>query len=309
MNLLFISIGIILLLFLILFFIVVSIVVKIFMGIHITTVRDEDPDLDAEKVEFTTSDNIVLHGVFIKGEKSGGKTIVFCHEAGAGRGSWFKYASYLPEAGYNVFAFDFRGHGKSVISNGYKPNQWISTYELRDLTSAIGYLSDRDDVDPANIGLFGISRGGGVAVCVAANMQDNIRAIVCDSAFSTYETMIDYIIRWTSIFLHCKKLPSFVNHMLARSALITSRIIVRHDLPRMEKYLRKFESVPIFFIHGERDNYISVDQSRRLHKIAKQPKELWNVRKARHNEGVLVQPEMYKKKVLNFLDKYMGKNN
>ena len=306
MNLLFMFLGIILFLLFVIFCVVVSIVVKIFMGIHITTVRDEDPDIDAENVEFTTSDNMVLHGVFIKGQKSAGKTIVFCHEAGAGRGSWFKYASYLPEAGYNVFTFDFRGHGNSATSNGYKPNQWISTYELRDLTAAIRYLKNRNDVDSDNIGLFGISRGGGVAVCVAANMQDNISAIVCDSAFSTYETMIDYIIRWTSIFLNCKKLPSFVNHMLARSALITSRIIVRHDLPRMEKYLRKFESVPIFFIHGERDNYIPVDQSRRLHKIAKKPKELWNVHKARHNEGVLVQPQLYKEKVLNFLEKYMG---
>ena len=306
MNLLLICIGIVLLVFLIAFLVVVSIVVKIFMGIHITTVRDVDPDVDAEKVEFSASDNIVLHGCFMKGKNSGGKTIVFCHEAGAGRGSWFKYISYLPESGYNVFSFDFRGHGQSLAKNGYKPNQWIGTYELRDLTAAIEYLSQRDDVDPKNIGLFGISRGGGVAVCVAANMQDRIKAIVCDSAFSTYETMLDYIVRWTSIYFPCNRLPSLINHMLARSALIISRIILRHDLPRMEKYLRKLESIPVFLIHGERDNYISVDQSRRLIKIAREPKELWNVHKARHNEGVLVQPEMYKKKVINFLDKCMG---
>ncbi|MCD6459838.1 alpha/beta fold hydrolase, partial [bacterium] len=290
----------------ILFFIVIGIVVKIFIRINITTARDEEPLVESEPVKVTTPDNVVLQGLFIKGKKAGGKTIVFCHEVGAGRGSWHKYASYLPDAGYNVFTFDFRGHGASLSNNGYKPNQWISSYDLCDLKAVIKYLTTRDDVDPSNIGLFGISRGGGAAVCTAANMQDNIRAIVCDSAFSTYETMVDYIIRWTSVFLFIKKLPSFVNHILAMSALIASRIILKHDLPRMEKYLRKLKSVPVFFIHGERDNYILVDQSRRLYKIANEPKQLWNVHKARHNEAVLVEPQIYKEKVLNFLDKYMG---
>ena len=190
----------------ILYILVVRLVAKIFLNIAITTAREASPDVPGEKVKFKARDGAELEGFFIPAKKSRGRTIVFCHEVGAGWGSWHKYASFLPSAGYNVFSFDFRGHGATAGINGYSPNQWISPYEIHDLIGAVEYLRTRSDVNKKNIGFFGISRGVGAAVCVAYQLK-NIRVIIADSAFSTYETLLDYILRWTSIYLPFKRLP------------------------------------------------------------------------------------------------------
>lgn len=288
----------------ILYFLVVRIVVNIFMNISITTARETSPDVGGEDVTFNARDGITLHGYFIPGKNAQGKTVVFCHEVGAGWGSWHKYASFIPENGYNLFSFDFRGHGMTN-SNGYSPNQWISQYEIHDLIGAISYLKTRHDVDTDKLAFFGISRGAGAAICAASELGD-VRAVVCDSAFSSYETLLDYILRWTSVYLPCNRLPDCMNNMLATHSIWFAAIKAGHELPRMEKHLKKLKSLPVLFIHGQRDNYIPAAQAQRLYDMAKGPKDLWIVPKARHNEAVLVEPVEYREKILSFLDTYVG---
>ncbi|MDX9703803.1 MAG: alpha/beta fold hydrolase [Candidatus Auribacterota bacterium] len=288
----------------VLYLLVVRLVAKIFLNIAITTARESSPEFPGEHVSFKTRDGLTLEGYFINGKRSRGKTVVFCHEVGAGWGSWHKYASFLPGAGYNLFSFDFRGHGATAGTNGYSPNQWISPYEIEDIIGAVEYLRARPEVDKNNISFFGISRGAGAAVCAAYEIK-GIRAIIADSAFSTYETLIDYILRWTSIYLPFKRLPHWLNYMLAVHGMWLASFKIGHALPRMEKYLRKLDSVPVFFIHGDRDNYIPPDQAKRLYNMALEPKKLWIIAKARHNESVLVKPEQYREQILSFLNTYM----
>lgn len=304
MIVIYLLIGITLLFFLASVIFICRIILKIFLNVWITTSRDELPDVHGEDVVFSSRDGTTLHGTFIfaKGKKTGA-TVVFCHEVGAGCGSWYKYFSFLPEAGYNVFAFDFRGHGMSGITNGYEPNQWFSHYELYDLNAALDYLEARPGVDRNRIAIAGISRGGAIAICCAAKRK-NIRAIITDSAFSTYETLFDYIKRWAKVYVPVKKISAPANHFLCTISLIIAQIILKHRLPRMERYLKKIKC-PILFIHGDRDNYIPVEQAHRLFARTRVEKELWTIPQARHNEAALVEPDQYRKRVTEFLHKHM----
>ena len=48
---------------------------------------------------------------------------------------------------------------------------------------------------------------------------------------------------------------------------------------------------PILFIHGGRDSYIPVEQSRLLYAQSAQPRYLWIVPGAKHNQSVVVEPD------------------
>ncbi|MEW6535454.1 MAG: alpha/beta fold hydrolase [Candidatus Auribacterota bacterium] len=298
-----IILAVIAIIFIILTALVCRIILNIFLNISITTARDDHPDVPGEDVMFPSEDGVTLHGKFIPARGKAKKTIVFCHEVGAGSGSWYKYISFLPEAGYNIFTFDFRGHGSSHSTNGYAPNQWFSHYEVHDFNGALDYVLSRPEVADKEVGVVGISRGGAVAVYCAAQRKE-IRAIVMDSAFSTYETLFDYISRWACVYLPVKGIHPWPNHYLSTISLILAQIKLRHRLPRMERRLKQLQ-IPLFFIHGERDSYIPVDQAHRLFAMAKEPKQLLTVPKARHNESVVVQPDTYKKRVMSFFSEYL----
>jgi hypothetical protein len=63
---------------------------------------------------------------------------------------------------------------------------------------------------------------------------------------------------------------------------------------------------PVFFIHGERDSYIPAWQAEYLSSLAPEPKYLWIVPDARHNESAVVQPDLYARRTVAFFDKHLA---
>jgi hypothetical protein len=63
---------------------------------------------------------------------------------------------------------------------------------------------------------------------------------------------------------------------------------------------------PILFIHGAKDGYIPVDQTRLLYAAARDPKFLWIVPNAKHNQNASVQPEEYARRTSEFFDSYLA---
>ena len=57
------------------------------------------------------------------------------------------------------------------------------------------------------IGVFGVSKGGSVALAVAAE-EPFVRCVVTDGAYATRTTVIPFIRRWASIYV--KKTPAWV---------------------------------------------------------------------------------------------------
>jgi uncharacterized protein len=76
-------------------------------------------------------------------------------------------------AGYGVLLIDYRGWGTSGGTRGM-----IDPHcQVEDVCNALSYLSSRDDVDPARLGLFGLSFGGNIA-CYAAAMDERVRVAI-----------------------------------------------------------------------------------------------------------------------------------
>jgi fermentation-respiration switch protein FrsA (DUF1100 family) len=73
----------------------------------------------------------------------------------------------------------------------------------------------------------------------------------------------------------------------------------------LEPALRQFRR-PLFMMHGQLDNYIRPDMARRLFEYAREPKEFWLIPGAKHNLGLQVAGDEYRRRVREFFDKHLG---
>ncbi len=76
--------------------------------------------------------------------------------------------------------------------------------------------------------------------------------------------------------------------------------------PSVSRALQTMESRPIFFIHGERDSYIRVDQTQFLYEKAPSPKYLWVVSDAKHNQSAIVEPAAYAARTIAFFRRHLA---
>lgn len=269
--------------------------------------------LGGQEVRFRSFDGTSLCGMRLERQKGSAYkgTIVFCHEYGSDMHSCARYAGSLNEAGFDVFTFDFRGHGRSSCPGRYRPLQWPSDKELEDILGACAHVASAMIADgrPAGIGLFGISRGAGAGI-LAASSEPNIKAIVCDGAFSTEVTLIALMKRWAHIFARVKLV--YENHpeqfwkLMYWLVMRFAQPKLACRFPSVRKALGDMQSRPIFFILGSQDSYISEDQTKLLYEAAPSPKYIWIIEGAKHNQSVLVQPAQYAARTIAFFSRYLA---
>jgi pimeloyl-ACP methyl ester carboxylesterase len=213
------------------------------------------------------------------------------------------YAGHLRDQGFDLFSFDFRNHGNSESEPKYSPLQWVSNHELLDLRGALTYLRTRPDHDPAGFGLFGVSRGGGTALCVGGK-DPGVWGVITDGAFSTRLTMLAYIRRWAEIYVSAQtvwaRMPTCVFEFLGWTARKRSQIRLNCRFPNVEKATERLSPRPLLMIHGQKDAYIGPKIAEALYDHAGDPKELWLVPKAKHNRCREIEGPVYLERVSSF---------
>ncbi len=267
-----------------------------------------EPDDRGERVSFTSQDGLRLEGTYLKRRcRDRAGVLVFCHEYLSDRWSYVPYLDHLRDVGFDVFTFDFRNHGTSDSDPAYRPLQWTTDHEVRDLRAALDYLRRRPDRDPAGYGLFGVSRGGGVALVVAAYERD-VWGVITDGAFPTRGTMTAYIGRWSEIYVQSRLLlrfvPRWIYDILGSRSLQRSGKRLGCFFPEIEQAVRRLTPRPWLQIHGARDAYIGPEIARAFSAYARQPKEMWLVPEAKHNRCRECEPEAYPERLRSFLQQY-----
>jgi len=271
--------------------------------------------VEGERVSFRSFDNLNLSGMFLFGEHVGEPkgTIIFFHEYDSDMYSCVRYCRPLLDAGYDVFSFDFRGHGESSNEAGYTPRQWASDREINDALGAIAFVEDwlEQQGRPIEVGLFGISRGAGAAIIAGAS-NPAVKAFITDGAFSSDSTIEYFMKRWAYIFAkirfvyenHPPQFWRFLRWLLfceCKRKLGCSFPSARKAIMRMD------DAKAMLFIHGQRDSYIPVEQSQKLYEYVSGPKSLWVVPGAKHNQSVVVRPKYYAKRTVAFFDEHLAR--
>ncbi len=267
------------------------------------------PTAEGETVTFPNGDGQALAGTYLKArtEKRVG-VVIFCHEYLGDRWGVLPYADHLRDRGFDLFAFDYRNHGKSEVDPSYgSPLQWVTDHEVADVRAAVAYVGSREDADPAGVGLFGISRGGGSALCAAAK-DAKVWGVITDGAFPTRGMMVGYVSRWAEIYVTNKWLwrvmPTFIFQYLCWAARIRIQKRQRCRYPDIETAVRRLSPRPWLMIHGQKDAYVSAKIARNFFAYAGEPKEFWLVPAAKHNRCREKEPVAYAEHVAEFCERH-----
>jgi pimeloyl-ACP methyl ester carboxylesterase len=122
----------------------------------------------------------------------GAPTIIVCHGYGSQRGDVLTLVTALQDQQYNVFLFDFAGHGSSP------GNTTLGYRETDELRSAINALAGRPDVDPKRFGLWGVDLGA-YAALEAAEADPRITAVAVDSVYDDPADLLQYLVKKTGL--------------------------------------------------------------------------------------------------------------
>jgi uncharacterized protein len=184
------------------------------------------------------------------------RAIVLVHGFGRGGcrtcglyGRFGELGAALQRRGFNVLLFDVRGHGRS--SDG---RYTFGLHEKDDVEGAVDWLL-RHGFRPGMIGVLGESMGG-VASILAAAEEPAVGALVTDSAFADFESVLRVQ------FPKRSGLPRF----FLPGACLMGRLIVGEDL-RTSRPVDRIGHIaprPVLLIHGTADEVIPLTHRRHL---------------------------------------------
>lgn len=242
-----------------------------------------------EKVSFLSRDGLRLAGWFVPSPADSDKTLLICHGWGDNKGEILEQTVFLNrDEGFNLFYFDFRGHGESEGDQ-----VTLGKMELVDFAAAMDYLRKEKPLCAANLGVVALSMGAAVAA-MALPDYPGIKAAVLESPFADFREVGR---RWA---WHHMRVPYFPAIM---AVMYMARLRTGHlDIDRYspEAFLPS-ANTPLFIIAAGCDGIMPPVDVRRLYAAAAGPKEYWEVPGASHAKCRQTAPSEYESRVASFL--------
>ena len=190
-----------------------------------------------EDVWFTAADGTKLHGWFVPHDKPRAVAL-FAHGNAGNITDRIERLEFLKKQGIAVFAFDYRGYGRSEGA----PNE---AGVLQDARAARRWLTERTGVAESHIVLIGESLGGAILVDLAA--KDGAGGLILESTFSSLPDVAAHHYRWLPV-----------------------RLLMRSRLNALEQ-IGNYHG-PLLWSHGTADEVVPYALGRRLFEAANEPK-------------------------------------
>ncbi len=275
----------------------------IFMSLVYKPVIENFSDPLGEKVIILDSSDREIESLWV--ENKGSKNVlIFCHESGAAKESWGKYATLAPRLGFHVLSVDFKKEPAAHAENSL--SQWPTREDVDRLLTVIHWARGSFG-SGTQVVLFGVSNGADIAL--GASVRDPaVRAVVADGLFSMKEIFRDYIRKWGPILvkpnIFGQKYPTWIVNVFAELGFWYSQKRSGTKFVEVESLLRK-PHAPLLMIHGEHDDYAPSLHQAFLEGINtdKRSMERLVIPGAGHNEAVVLAKETYEEKIANFLER------
>lgn len=220
----------------------------------------------------------VLHGWLLKSKKQAKGTILHLHGNAENISTHVGSVYWLPEYGYNVFIFDYRGYGAS---------DGITTLEgvQEDAVRAAKYVSNLQEIKGVPVYLFGQSIGAAVSIYLAARpeMKGYFKAVIVESPFAGYRKIARDKLRslWlTYIF-------SYPLSFTVSSAYDPIDVVDR------------ISPTPLLIVYTSKDRIIDPYHSKELFEKAVEPKQIWEIPELDHIQTFQLQKN--KMRLLQYL--------
>lgn len=241
-----------------------------------------------KQVSIKSHDRLTLYGKYYEYKKGAPIELMFHGYRGSAERDLCGGVQRCFSLGRNVLLVDQRAGGKSdghVISFGVN--------ESRDCLAWINFIINNIDKD-AKIILCGISMGAATVLMAAGNpLPKNVVGVLADCGYSSAKEMILKVIK-------DRRLPAKILYPFVRlGGLIYGGFDVNRANPIESA---KQCNVPIIFFHGENDNFVPCDMSKRCFDNCKQPKAIVTVKDADHGLSYVVDKDNYLKSVADFFN-------
>jgi pimeloyl-ACP methyl ester carboxylesterase len=244
-----------------------------------------------EEVHFRSRDQVNLVGWWIPAENAIG-TIVMCHGQEGSMDGDTQQMVPLHDAGFNVFMFDFRAHGRSegdCVSMGM--------YEKEDLLGALDFLAEHKHID--RVGVLGFSMGAAVALITAA-LSERICAVVADSSFGRLKhTLTGWGVQ--------RGVPVPIARQFAAWVLVVASIRTEGRMDQTDpiRWTVHIGRRPILFIHGANDPFVSSEEVGHMASLAEGPVQVWVVDGVGHRGAYAADPVEYNHRVVEWFTRYL----
>ena len=212
-----------------------------------------------EDVSFASADGTRLHGWYFETAQPRAY-VLFCHGNGEDVSLLGPWAAELSEKlGVSIFAFDYRGYGKS---QGVPHEAGL----LADGQAALAWLAQRAGIPANQVVAYGRSLGGGVAVALAE--REGVRALVLERTFHSLVEIGAQRFWWAPV-----------------------RMIMRNRYPSAQR-IATYHG-PLLQMHGLDDTLVPVESAKLLHQACpSNSKQLLLIPGMGHNDPS--PPEFYR---------------
>lgn len=197
--------------------------------------------------------------------------------------------------GRNTLIVDQRACGSSegnVITFGI--------HESDDCHRWIAYLIQRFGPD-VKIIITGISMGASTVMLAAGReLPEQVVGVLADCGYTSAEDIIKVVIRQM-------KLPPKLAYPFVR---LGAKLFGHFD-PNSDSPIEAMKrcKVPVMFIHGEADDFVPCEMSRRNCAACNAPKKLWTVPGAGHGLSILVDKPGYMRELREFFDPLLSERS
>lgn len=212
-----------------------------------------------------------LHAWWIPGVMGDRQVMLYLHGNGGNISYNLAPLQAFNQLGFSSLIIDYRGYGRS---SGDFPSE-AEVY--RDAQSAWDYLINNRGIKPENIFIYGHSLGGAIAIDLAIR-QPQAAAVITDGTFTSMRALVD-------------RIPLY--------RFFPADLILHQNFDSISKL--KLLRMPLFLIHGARDQDIPVVMSQVLYDKATVPKKLLILPEAGHNDLISIGGETYLRSLADFV--------
>lgn len=250
-------------------------------------IGDPPEDLPTVEISLPSESGSTIAGWNIPADNLQGVVVLF-HGIRGSRLAMLERARLLYDAGYSVVMIDFQAHGESpgdTITIGH--------LEKHDVQATVEFAHQRYPGEP--IGVIGVSLGGASSL-LASPLQ--IDALVLESVYPNITNAVHN--RVAAKLGPLSTIPAEI--LLLQLKL---RLGISPSELRPADHLADV-GCPVFVISGRDDSHTTAQETEQMFAAATDPKELWLVDDAAHEDLYEFAATKYESQVLRFLKLHMS---
>lgn len=245
-----------------------------------------------DDMKIKTADGLLLSAWYISPTRDDGASVILVHGLSGSKAQFHPEAEFFTDMGYGVLMLELRAHG---YSEGDMTG--MSLWETQDVIAAFDFLIQQERVNPERIALYGHSMGGATAIRSAPLVD--IRVLILDAPFADLREAIRGDLEY--YYVPPLFFPDLIlDFASSRSGLDYKAVQPLDVMPSID--------VPVFLMHGTRDNQVPIEQAYWLYEATNEPKVLHIVEGAGHGNAYETDRKAYREKLIPFLEEYLLNN-